>query len=146
MRIVPRRNHAVVILANGKGEAKIDLDDIPKVDGTAWCLHTGGYAQSPDSRYMHRVIMDAPKGKDVDHINGDRLDNRKANLRTVTRSQNLHNRHDRPYHGVTWRKDKRKWRARITVDLKEIFLGHFDTLEDAVRARRDAETAFNLPR
>src|SRR3990167_9459857 len=121
--VIRREDFTVVILANGKGESKIDHEDAHIGESHAWCLHTGGYAQDPKSRYLHRLVTNAPKGLDVDHINGNKLDNRKANLRIVTRSQNLHNRHDRPFHGVAWRKDKKKWRARITVSGREIYIG-----------------------
>lgn len=85
-----------------------------------------------------------PKGFEVDHINGDRADNRWPNLRLVTRSQNNMNqgvkRNNRSgCKGVSLRKDTQKWHARITVGGVITLLGNFDRLEDAIDARRNAE-------
>lgn len=78
-----------------------------------------------------------PNGE-IDHINGNRADNRIANLREVTRSQNMQNLHKvrgaSIYHGVTWNERLGKWRARITVDKKRISLGCFDKEELAYAA------------
>jgi hypothetical protein len=87
------------------------------------------------------------KGMDIDHINGDRADNRVANLRTATRSQNLSNKRmdDRNTSGVTgvsWYKAYGKWNAQIHVQRKRINLGYFESLEDAAAARRDAEVKY----
>lgn len=88
----------------------------------------------------------SPK-QDIDHINGDRADNRFANLRLVTRTQNNMNLPVRTdnisgYRGVTLRKDTRKWHARITVAGKIILLGDFIDLEDARAARAKAEELY----
>lgn len=86
--------------------------------------------------YMHRAIMDAQPGEEVDHIDVDPLNNQRENLRIVTRSQNCMNTGRRSQNtsgrrGVSWRKDRQKWRARIQVECKEIHLGYFDSLEEA---------------
>lgn len=89
--------------------AIIDDDDFDKVSKYKWHYVRFGYAcanpawKGPSLR-MHRIIMDAKEGQVVDHVNGDRLDNRKANLRFCTQSQNLMNRRKRdntpwPYKG-----------------------------------------------
>jgi hypothetical protein len=84
---------------------------------------------------------------DIDHINGDHLDNRIANLRPATRSQNNMNNEGRTTkssvrRGVSWHSQMNKWRAYITVDLKQISLGLFDKQEDAIAARLAAEKSF----
>lgn len=81
---------------------------------------------------------------DMDHINGDRADNRWSNLRRVTRRQNQMNQGIRTDNksgckGVSRRADTGKWHARITVEGKIILLGNYDDIEDAVKARRAAE-------
>lgn len=88
---------------------------------------------------MHREIMNAPDGVQVDHINGDSLDNRKINLRLCTNAENLRNRgkqinNTSGYKGVCWSVRKQKWQAQIKVDRKAKFLGNFETPEDAARA------------
>jgi hypothetical protein len=81
---------------------------------------------------LHRLIMNAPKGVLVDHRNNDSLDNRKANLRLATHSQNSWNsRRDKSntlsrYRGVSFSKRKQKWFAAIRVKGKRVWLGYFD--------------------
>lgn len=90
---------------------------------------------------MHRFIVDAQKGGDVDHKNLNGLDNRRENLRRCTRVQNMQNsglRKDSTsgFKGVTWypHHDANKWVASITVNKKRMALGYFDTAEQAARA------------
>jgi hypothetical protein len=84
-------------------------------------------------------------GTEIDHANGNRADNRWANLRAVTRTQNNMNLPPRTdnksgHRGVSWRKDTQQWHARIGKHGKTILLGNFDSLEDAVAARVAAES------
>lgn len=90
--------------------------------GYAACFKKGGGFE-----YMHRTIMDAKRGQEVDHINRNKIDNRKENLRFVTRSENRQNeyrteklgiRFSSKYKGVYWNKAGNKWRSRITVNRK----------------------------
>ena len=89
---------------------------------------------------MHSVILSAPKGMVIDHINNNPLDNRIANLRIVTPQQNAWNRKKRrtrstsKYKGVSWSKNDGKWRALIMLDNKKISLGNFDDEKQAGRA------------
>jgi len=80
---------------------------------------------------------------DIDHINGIRHDNRIENLRAVSRSENLKNVRLRDentsgFTGVYWAADRNKWRAEICSDGVKIKIGSFSTLEEAVRARAEA--------
>lgn len=95
----------------------------------------------------HRVVFALAHGRwptEVDHINGDRTDNRLANLREVTRAENNRNM-KRPIGnfsgttGVAWYPTKAKWRAYINADGLSSHLGYFASREDAVAARKAAE-------
>lgn len=85
---------------------------------------------------MHRLVMAAPDHLEVDHINGNGLDNRRQNLRLATRAQNAANRPIPPgrYRGVTPIKGRPKFVANIRVNFKQIYLGEHSTPEDAARA------------
>lgn len=94
---------------------------------------------------MHRVILsrvlgrELRRGEQVDHINGDTLDNRRGNLRLATASENQHNRERQVdntsgFKGVGWHAQRKRWRARIKISDKENHLGLFDTAEEAARA------------
>ena len=95
----------------------------------------------------HRLIWKMFYGydpKEVDHINGNRSDNRIENLREVTRSQNSMNQHgvrknSSGVRGVGWDKFTSKWRVRITKEGKVERLGRYKNLEDAIQVRKDAE-------
>lgn len=83
-------------LANGKGVALVDDEDFGVVSARKWYLHGQGYAAcTPDKNgcsLLHRLVFGATTGQEIDHINGDKLDCRRSNLRSVTRSQNNQNR------------------------------------------------------
>lgn len=141
--------------------ALVDEQDYPRVQPRKWGLSEGyaarkdvAYREFDGTRYyvgvlMHRFLMDAEPGQFVDHINGDRLDNRRSNLRFCSFQQNLQNRAplseriggslQSKYKGVG-RADSRKnpWRAYIGIDGKSKHLGCFATEEDAARAYDEA--------
>ena len=88
---------------------------------------------------LSRFIMNPPKGVDVDHINGDTLDNRRSNLRICTRAENSRNQRTRKggtskYKGVYWYKASKKWVVQIGIDNKRTNLGYFIDETDAARA------------
>ena len=89
-----------------------------------------------------------PRGQ-IDHINGNRQDNRISNLRVVTAAENQKNQripksNTSGVAGVCWDKSRGKWRAKITVNRKNIALGCFPSFDDAVFARRAAEVRFGF--
>lgn len=102
----------------------------------------------------HRVIYEMhngsiPKGKNVDHINRKSTDNRVENLRVVTTQENMRNRKIHPRNksgklGVCMHKPTGKWRSYITIDRKQIHLGLFIDLEDAIKARKDADKKYGF--
>lgn len=127
------------------GEALIDRADAELVAGFAWRRLTNGYVQAQRGKlyvYMHRLIAGAGEGEVVDHANRDPLDNRSANLRVCTQSQNLANRGaDRrragttsDHKGVSWSKARSKWVAYVHVDGRTRYLGRFATETEAAEA------------
>lgn len=87
--------------------------------------------------YMHHLLIGEPRaGQEVDHINGDPLDNRRSNLRVTDRRGNGRNLHPAPgaFKGIYWRKDTNRWTATINPDRRSVSLGCFDRAEDAARA------------
>lgn len=99
--------------------------------------HTCGKAKCLSTRKMHRIITNAPHGMEVDHINGNSLDNRKSNLRVCSKSENMMNR-DAPAHNKCGYKgvhrNGKRWRARIIVSGTIIELGYHDSPEEAAHA------------
>lgn len=116
-----------------------------------------GYKRIRDSyvtMYNHRIVWEAangpiPKGMVIDHINGNRSDNRIVNLRMVTHAENMQNvfkaraGNASGIKGVTWAKANKKWQARIKINGKLIFLGLFDVKEDAAMAYAKAAAIFH---
>ena len=131
-----------------KGEEfYFDLEDYDLIKDYCWHIDNKGYVVSHNpsgSTLFHRQLLDC---KCIDHINHNTRDNRKSNLRNVTYSQNQMNtskRHDNTsgITGVDWHKHERMCRARIQVNGKSIMLGYFNSFEDAVKARKEAEEKY----
>jgi hypothetical protein len=121
-------------LAGGQ-VALVDAEDYEWLSKFSWSL-ASRYAKrraGKTSKLMHREIMNSPPGLDVDHINGDGLDNRRANLRLAGRGQNVANQKPKEgrYKGVS--KNGKRYMARIKVHYKSRFLGLFDTPEEAAK-------------
>lgn len=133
----------LIQLSNG-GHALIDDEDFELVDGHVWYTVTKGYVASKingRTTRLHRLILGLfPDDKlQADHINHNKLDNRKSNLRACTNAQNCANRLRRRdnvsgYKGVRWNVPAKKWQARIQCEGRSYHLGIFDKIEDAVMA------------
>ena len=94
---------------------------------------------------LHRFLLDPPKDKVVDHINGNTLDNRRSNLRVCTHTENMQNQKLRTNNstGVTGvSKCGKRYRAVIRVNKKDIHLGVYDTLDEAKKVRKEAEAKY----
>ena len=133
---------------------QIDEDDAHFLSERNWHVDPGGYIVAftrPGGRKgkflklgLHCLINVTPDGVDTDHINGDKLDNRRANLRSVTRSQSCMNRgrfknNASGATGVAWMKDRKEWVAYINTDKKRTYLGFFTDKDEAILARQAAE-------
>lgn len=109
-----------------------------------WCLNANGYAWRSGKRgvesrhvYLHRAVVGCVTGDGVlvDHINRDRLDNRRSNLRPVTPAQSRQNTPSlggtSSYRGVTFDRRKRRWRAQVQLNRQSYILGRFATEAEA---------------
>ena len=119
--------------------AKVSDQDFEQLSQKKWHFNKQGVAfrKNGKSIYMHRFIMQPPKFMEVDHINGDILDNTRENLRICTHADNLRNRRVNKntrsgFKGV--RPNGSKWQGYIMFNGKFIALGQFDTKEDAAKA------------
>lgn len=86
---------------------------------------------------MHAMIMGTKEGYEIDHINGNCLDNRRENLRFATHRQNGQNRHEAKtskYPGVNWHKKSQKWKAEAQINGKNQYIGLFTSEEAAFEA------------
>ena len=122
---------------------KIDKEDLEKVKGYKWCLNSYGYVITTLNRkviWLHRIILGyLPIKYEVDHRDTDPLNNRKYNLRFVTRSQNNMNKKSK---GYCWNKLRNKWQSQIKINKKCIHLGYFIDKKDAIKARKEAEQKY----
>jgi hypothetical protein len=137
-----------------KAYTLVDHDDLAMVGQWRWCLNDSGYAvrgERVDRRVisvrLHRVILGLASGHypEVDHINRDKLDNRRANLRTVTPSENKqnvpsNNATSSQYRGVHWNKKSRRWIAQVQISGKSTHVGSFMIEKDAADAARAFRT------
>lgn len=131
--------------------AIVDLEDAAWASQWVWSL-VNGYAQRSrivDGRRiavrLHRELLGLMPGDglDGDHINRDKLDNRRSNLRVVPRGSNVqnvasHRGSSSAYRGVSWVKRDRKWHAKISVYGRETSLGYFEDEAEAAEAARHA--------
>ncbi len=132
-------------------ECLFDEEDEKLVSAYTWYLNPAGYViangRDPKLVYMHRLVMNAKKGQQIDHINGNKADNRKCNLRFSDQSQNRANSKKQipkgreatsQYKGVRMRKDmnpkNRVWTSAIKFRKKRFHLGSFHTELEAAQA------------
>lgn len=135
----------VLVQVRGSSPARVDAADqalvapyhwraLPRPNGKVYVVATW----ADTTLYMHRLILNAPSGADVDHVNNDGLDNRRVNLRLASRSQNLANTRKRAgaftsqFKGVY--RARRKWAASIKVNQVRRHLGEYHSEERAARA------------
>ena len=137
-------------------QAIIDAQDIEAVSARNWhavCLSANHVYAASNIRTgeifkqisLHRYLMQSSSGNtEIDHVNGNTLDNRRVNLRPVTRSQNRMNAVCRcdsltGLKGIQFEASRGTWKVRIGLNKKSFHIGRYKTLEEAVEARRVAE-------
>ena len=149
--------YAEMILCDKQGNEKarvlIDIKDVDKVKQFKWYFGKNGYCcskcKATNNRlvYLHRFIIDSSYDKVVDHIDGNKLNNKRNNLRECTRQNNSMNIGVRKNNqsgctGVSYDKTRNKWMVCIVYNYKTIHLGRFKTLERAKQVRKKAEIKY----
>lgn len=128
-------------LTQGK-VALVDDNDFEYLSRWKWC-YNNGYAVRSGGVSLHRAILSPPRSSDIDHINGDRLDNRRANLRLCSRAENCRNRKPRSgsttgMKGVYLHKPSGRYQASIRVNGKNLSQGMYDSITEAAKAYNKA--------
>lgn len=145
-RVIVVGNIGYIYVSGTDKRMLCDKEDIDKLCEYCWEILDTGYARSNNQHKprirAHRLVLEAKEGEIVDHINRNRLDNRKENLRIVSNRANclhreLHKENKTGYAGV--KKAKHGYTARGMKNGKSILIGKFDNLEDAIEARRKFE-------
>lgn len=128
-----------------------DLDDYDLIKNYCWFKGENGYIYTTNNENkiisLHRLIMDFPKDIEVDHINRIKFDNKRENLRIATGVQNTRNQSLRIDNtsgiiGVSYHINAEKWRVYISVNDKQIYLGLFTDIEEAIVVRLKAEKEY----
>ena len=122
----------------------VDDKDFLLLEKFVWICSSAGYAVrhltdcvgNKKTILMHRQILNAPKKMEIDHVNNDRLDNRRENLRFCSHWENTCNRkislnNKSGYKGVSWDKKARKWRTTIQSKYKSMYLGCYSSKIEA---------------
>lgn len=134
-------------LTQGK-VALVDDEDFDYLSQWKWCANKNWhtfyarraiYDPQQKAIYMHRSLLNAPDGVEIDHIDGNGLNNTRCNLRLCTRRQNRINSNKRnntssKYKGVSWSKDAQKWHASISLNGARKCLGFFPSEDEAALA------------
>jgi len=136
--------------SNTNNEFYFDLEDYDKIKDYCWRFHYGYIETNIFSvqTKLHRFVMGVTdKNIEVDHISHKTYDNRKSELRAVTKTKNQANRVTQINNisgvkGVSWEKRLDKWKAYLNINKKHIYLGVFSNLEDAIKVRKDAEVEY----
>jgi hypothetical protein len=135
-----------IFTTNGGSEFVVSSCDADNVSRHGWCLSNTGYIVAHINRRvstLHGFLLGKSDRALIDHINGDRTDNRRENLRRVndfqnSQNQNISTRNTSGYKGVHWNKTVQKWQANIRAYGKQYFLGYFLNREAAAIGYNEA--------
>lgn len=140
--IICKKNVCEILLYNHKNQeiarTIIDKKYLNKVRNKKWRVNYGYVLNK--KQMLHHLILPRKNGLMIDHIDRNKLNNCKNNLRYATRSQNGMNR--RNTKGYNWNKINKKWQAYIVLNKKLIFLGVFNNKNEAKIARKNAELKY----
>lgn len=139
-----------VQFSNAKDSFVVDVADYLKIKQYCWRLDFEGYASSTVNKKtvrLHRILMMPSKHETVDHINRNKLDNQRSNLRVCAQQQNVQNmslskRNQSGRIGVYFNKRDKVWVAQIRIANKSKFLGQSESFEDACEIRRLGELKY----
>jgi hypothetical protein len=150
-KIVNRGTYYEIILYKREhevGRAKIDKKHLKKIQPYKWHL-SKGYSRCNELGISMQIhLFGYKKNREIDHRNGDKLDNRTQNIRFTTHQQNLWNRHKlhkrnkSGYPGIWWDQKTQNWQVKICYNWKQIFLGRFKSKKHAIIIRRAAELKY----
>lgn len=145
------KEYVIGIAKNTKNKFIVDYDIYEKIKNMAWYENNNGYIINRTDgirTFLHRFVLDVKDSEiTVDHINRNRTDCRKSNLRIVTKKNNainhsLMSNNKSGYSGVVWHKRDKVWQSNLRTDGKLIHLGCFINKEDAIKARLEAELKY----
>lgn len=122
-------------------EILFDAEDFDLLTQYTWHISSSGYAHNRKLKiWAHRLIMNPPKSLFIDHIDHNKLNNRKSNLRIVTREENNQNNKAK---GYSWDKGNNRWRAQIGLNGKTKLLGLYKTESEARQAYLEAKKIYH---
>jgi hypothetical protein len=154
--IIIKENHAEIILYKSKTEqieiarALISLDKVNLVKNYKWHLRKQGYVRTTTNGkglLLHKLITNTNEDILIDHKFGNKLDNRDEMLRIADKQKNAMNsklpdNSSSGVKGVSYDKRRNKWRAYVKIDQKQIFLGYFEDINDAINIRKESEVKY----
>lgn len=141
------KNYGVCTIIPKNIDFIFDLEDYDKIKKHTWNI-LDGYIFSHVNKeqiLLGNFILDT---NNINYKNNNKLDNRKNNLRIATKAeitiatQNIRDNNTSGFIGVSWKKDKNKWKSYISVNGRQIHLGYFGKKEDAIQARKDGENKY----
>lgn len=133
-------DYGELLILNENGDIKarvlIDIDDIDRLKKYSFRYQDGFYVKTVDknkTKYLHRLVMNYDGDLEIDHINRNKLDNRKCNLRIVDRKTNANNIYRKETNNI--RKVKRNLNKPYLLIIDKKYYGYYKSLEDAIKVR-----------
>jgi hypothetical protein len=149
-KIIIKDNYAIIVSNNSDDEILIDLEDVEKISPYSWSINFEGYAKArigKSTLLMHRFIIKPKKSETIDHINRNKIDNRKYNLNIVNnkmqnQNRGLHKSNTSGFSGVSFNNQTQKWCVSIYINGIRKSLGSFVDKNEAIKVRKEAEREY----